>query len=387
MQVRSKPEQFYMFEWYGGPRIMTVIHGYPMYYSTGRNSKFANTWLPFLGLDGNCWLRKPKICLPKEIIKFCKKIKLDKKFSLFRFGNIETLCISASLGKGIWYYLEGILLQQFLESKYSQYFLTNEETYAILKCQKEGTHILVSDVAIANAHLKQLGTLIPVDFYSRLPIEKECDFFFSSNDTKIQTALCMMLVTHKNITASAFKMLNKFSKREELFDYGLSYGLFEIYKNIKKLTSLILIKRKITLIDLIRMNPLNGIVLPLEYADFPRKYSYRKILRKLPRFSFTERDCALMKKLDDLNLLDRYSATFIDKSSREELYTLFINKRISRRTVKEVQEKRLSQNSNQVNATSDANLLNQHGLFANANQPVAFEVQEKHLTNGRPNTF
>lgn len=324
MQGHSQPTSNQLFDWSDGPRRMTVIRGFPMYRSTGRNSKFKDTWFPFLGIDGTGWLRKPQVNLPNDVLSFFKEIELDNSIiTLSRFGNYLSLCISASIGGGFWHTEKGIALKSFLKEKYADYFLTEEELAIFRETPKRKKISKVNDIAIANANLMQYGSCISVDFQSRLPSNEELSFFLTTNNTKILTALTMMLSIKSPITQVSYKMICKLAEKDKLLDYALNTGLLETHKNITCLTKKLLHENKnLVLNDLIKLNPLHKLLLPFNYKYFLKKYACRNILRKLPNHTFTERDLKIIKILDDLHLLDRYAELFLDEDARLGLFYL-----------------------------------------------------------------
>lgn len=340
MQERTQPESVQMFEWRSSSdRLMCVIHGFPMYRSSGKNSRFKDSWFPCLGISGTRWIRKPgDIGFPEDVVQFCKQLELDKKFTLKRFGNINTLCISASLGEGIWNIDEGIKLKHYLAINYPSYFLTDEELKLILELQNENQHQIISDVATANSYLKKYGSWVFVDFYGRLPEENEYLFFLKTSNKKIHTALSMLLMRNKQITNLTFNVIQKLAENENLLDYAISFGLLDTQKNLKNLTRLLLIKRNITLDDLIGINPLHKIRPPIGYEILLQKYSCRRIFRQLINFSFTERDFSLLKELNDIQLLNRYGKLFIDDESRQVLFLFQDNRQLNYKMIRIVWE-------------------------------------------------
>jgi len=384
MQARDQQRLIKMFEWREGPRLMTVIRGFPMYRSTGINSGFKNTWFPHLGIDGAHWIRKPCLCLPKEIIQFCKQISLDKKISLSRFGNIQTACISASIGDGLWITKEGMEFKKYLLDKFDIYFLSIETKEKIHELQKLNTHNKTHNIAIANTYLEQYGSWIPVNYSSRLPSDIEYLFFILAGNCKIRSALSMMLSSKKCITVSNFNMVCKLFENENLLNYALQTGLLEVRQNICFLTKrLVKNNTSIELNDLIQSNSLHYLSLPFKYKNLQKKFSCRKILRKIPACFLREHDFDLMKILDDLHLLDRYSVLITNATARLGLYFLYKNLQINYKTIKKLYQTfkdgkldkyyipllELEYLSNHLH--DNTNLLKYYSLFARSDQSTS----------------
>lgn len=320
-----------IFQWKdGNTRNMTVIRGIPMYQSTGMNSKFKNTWLPHLGLDGTRWIRKPHLCLPDDIITHCKKIGLDKKFTLSRFGNTQSICSSASIGTGLWETKEGLSLKQFLLKKHAKYFLSEKEITNIQTAINSGNHTFTKNVNTANHYLKKYGSLLPLNHSVRLPSDQEYSFLRKTKNPKIRSALQMMLVNNQPATHAEYQMIRKLSTQDTIFEYILKTGFLEVENNIQYLTNSVQASKNIILDDLISLNPLHASPLPTE------KYPYRKVLRKLPEPHLTEKELYIMKKLDQSNLLDKYAKLMINEKSRLHLIYLDKQNQLNFKTIRKL---------------------------------------------------
>jgi len=332
----TRPNEHKLFKWHIAARLMTVIRGIPMYRSSGFHSKFKRTWLPCMGIDGTDWFRKPALCLPQEIISYCKKIGLDHMFTLKRFGNTQSICISASIGTGIWETKQGADLKTFLKENYSKYFLSDLELLEIKKLRL-AKHRTIKNVSVANHYLELHGAWFPVKYQSRLPSEKEYNFFLENETPKIRKALSMILVSKHPITQSVFEMICKLSLDEKLFDSALDHGLFEVYENIVYLKkALENNQNNLTKDDLIKLNPLYDLLLPPKYLFLKTFYAGRNIFRHLLNDSINEDILQIMEKLNDLNLLDRYSALVINQTTRRALFDLDRRNELSKVTVKKL---------------------------------------------------
>lgn len=109
-------------------RPITVIQGIPFYRSTGVNSHNADTWLPFHGYGkrkNHDWLKKPinniKKLLPGKLRKFLRENDIKSQMQISRLGNLQTMCISASINTGFWKIDKGILLRDYLLQNYEIY--------------------------------------------------------------------------------------------------------------------------------------------------------------------------------------------------------------------------------------------------------------------------
>jgi hypothetical protein len=131
-------------------RLVTVINNHPWYRSTGKNSGYEGTWFLFGGIlekkqnrHPSGWLIKPASLTDAPYSKtrfFGSKVKrhvhkhsLHKLISFSRFGDIEKICISASLGGGFWLSSEGQKLGKYLRKDYNHYFLSPELIKEILE--------------------------------------------------------------------------------------------------------------------------------------------------------------------------------------------------------------------------------------------------------------
>jgi hypothetical protein len=317
MESRAPHNEINMFEWGDESRLMTVIRGIPMYRSSGKNSGYKNTWFPHLGIDGTRWVRKPRKCLPSDIIAYCQKIALDQKIALRRFGNTQSICISASIGTGFWKTDDGVKLKKFLIENHDHYFLSDDELEAFHKTLKSRSNSQVRDIVTANSYLMQYGSWISTDYQSRLPSDEEYKFFSVTDNLRVRTALRMMLTSKHCITTTSYNMICKLSEHDTLFDYALSSGLLETHQNIQSLTNMMMTQKKsLKLQDLVKLNSLNNILLPFPYKHFKTIYACRKILRKLHPTALTARTFEIMDKLDRLYLLDRYSDLFLNDEAR-----------------------------------------------------------------------
>ena len=385
MQARDQQQLINMFEWSDGPRLMTVIRGFPMYRSTGNNSGYKNTWFPHLGIDGTRWIRKPRICLPEAVIQFCKQIKLDKQIALNRFGNLQTTCISASIGDGLWITSKGIRLKKYLQKHYAFYFLANDVKEKILALQNTKTLFRTNNITTAHTHLEKYGSIIPVNYRSRLPSDVEYLFFILAGNDKIRTALSMMLLQKCRITISNFTMVCKLSENNNLFEYALRTGMFEVYKNIRLLTERLLKNDKpLELKELIKLNPLHYLLLPFKYKNLQKKFSFRKILRKTPPYFLRDLDFTLMKALDDLHLLDRYSRLITNDEARLGLYFLHRHQEINYKMIRALYTAMKNNDLNKYyepaleaeylsgNTYSNSNSL-KYSLFSKENRSISFQ--------------
>ena len=97
---------FFLLEGKHQIRIMTVINAIPFYCSTGKNSNYSGTWLPHRGIKNGKIVKpsnKEVTNWPRELKELIDSINItNEDFTLKRFGNFYTLCISAQLGGGFW---------------------------------------------------------------------------------------------------------------------------------------------------------------------------------------------------------------------------------------------------------------------------------------------
>ncbi len=146
-------------------RLMTIINGIPFYQSSGLNSGHPKTWLPFRGIkESSGWIMKPSKeklnKLPDELREFIDENDIDEDISIHRFGNLYTMCISATIGMGFWNTTKGIQLREFLQKNYSHYFIQHP---IINEISGQFTdYELVDSRTVANERLKQLGSYIPL---------------------------------------------------------------------------------------------------------------------------------------------------------------------------------------------------------------------------------
>ncbi|WP_238587832.1 hypothetical protein [Fluoribacter gormanii] len=124
-------------------RLITVINNTPWYQSTGRNSGYAGTWFFFGGIlekkndrHSSNWLIKPNALVKERYSKtqffgkntahYIRKHSMHKLINFSRFGDIQKICISASLDGGFWLSDKGKKLKIHLQKNYPEHFLSNE---------------------------------------------------------------------------------------------------------------------------------------------------------------------------------------------------------------------------------------------------------------------
>jgi hypothetical protein len=156
------------------PRLITVINNQPWYQSTGKNSGFAGTWFFFGGVlekksnqEISHWLIKPgslatgrysnTLFFGKKTIDFVRKHAINKSISFSRFGDIEKICISASLGGGFWMSTNGQLLEKYLRDNYPKYFLSTDVVKIIQENAKRKDLPLYTDSHLVNNWLIEQG--------------------------------------------------------------------------------------------------------------------------------------------------------------------------------------------------------------------------------------
>lgn len=129
-------------------RKTTVINGVPFYCSSGINSKCAETWFPFLGLDLEGWFRKPGFMqelpnlddtIPKKIHQYFPNEEIRK-----RFASLKCLLISSALGGGFWETEDGNKLSQKLITLHPDFYDNNmydiEDSHFAFDTQNKPTH-------------------------------------------------------------------------------------------------------------------------------------------------------------------------------------------------------------------------------------------------------
>lgn len=157
--------------------LITVINGIPFYQSTGKNSHQPSTWFPFRGMkEKTKWIMKPRQVeseyYPNELNNFIKESDLTTMVTIKRFGNLQTMCISAQINLGFWQTKQGVQLKNFLISQYPDLFIKNDIINEIQ--QDKGNYEEISSPDKVNQVLNELGTIIPVNYkYSRLPSYQE----------------------------------------------------------------------------------------------------------------------------------------------------------------------------------------------------------------------
>lgn len=134
-------------------RKLITINGMPFYCSTGNNSGFPDTWLPFYGINltggyhvllaggqvTRGWLIKPSEFLQKLTLSdedcsamadcFSTYPRFHKIFGSFpkdtikhRFCTLACLLFSSELGGGIWDSEQGVQFKDYLRQKYRSFY-------------------------------------------------------------------------------------------------------------------------------------------------------------------------------------------------------------------------------------------------------------------------
>lgn len=324
-------------------RVMTVIQGIPFYCSTGRNSGEPNTWFPHRGKkEGSGWIMKPlrrHLDLPEEVVKWCENNSISHG-TLLRWSNLQALCISASIGGGLWQKNKGKKFQQFLIKHYPWLFIEKEITAQIQTLQANEPSIPTLDISEVNPTLYRLGSLIPLNvFNSRLYTANESKLLAQTHSEKIKRALTMLLIEGNILSTSTYQAICWLSEREELFDYALENYLFEDANQVQFLNALIEEKKDcLSKIDLININLLSKFPLPDPLPEFLKNYISRYVLRLFSRHETVHaHDLALIETLQNKNLL---SVSLIDLLANNighvELIDLFNNNSLTRKKVNQL---------------------------------------------------
>lgn len=192
-----QPAKIFSYKGRHRDRLMTVIQGIPFYRSTGKNSKQAGTWFPFLGLlEKTGWIIKPskKNDLPTDVFDYCKNNKLNKKLKLHRLGNIVTLCISASIGGGLWKKRYGKKLREFLFEHYENQF-SNQYSYSQINSSNT-KYKSIEGTDQCNLELTTIGvSLLLNNKKSRLPTNNELRLINNAHTpANVKPALIMTLL-------------------------------------------------------------------------------------------------------------------------------------------------------------------------------------------------
>src|SRR5262249_10315785 len=139
---------------------------------------------------------------------FCSDLKIDNALTRIRFGNVQTLCISASIGTGFWSGENGKKLKEFLWENYSDYFLDHAFVQAFLDAEKNNHSFEKIKNLDANTRFSQLDSFIPLNcIWSRLPTTPEIIFFEKKQPDLVRKALTSMLVEGNDITQLAYQAI------------------------------------------------------------------------------------------------------------------------------------------------------------------------------------
>lgn len=220
-----------------GDRLTTVIAGIPYYCSTGTNSKNSGTWFPHRGIITfpKKLIGKPDNELPKEVYDyFGTNIDNDTKDLLKRFGTLQTLCVSASIGGGYWETEQGKNFKHFfLITKYPRFFLEQDTVNQINKGQ-ETQNVNVPSIDITqlddskkmqiNEKLYQMGAFVLNR--DRLPENDELSYFRESladtgEATDITKALAWLLTKNYKVDNNTYLAVNKL-KQQNVLAYALN---------------------------------------------------------------------------------------------------------------------------------------------------------------------
>ena len=158
---------------HNNPRLVTVINNKPWYKSTGRNSGHQGTWFFFGGVlekkserHYRGWMIKPTSLSVKggyslsrffgsNTVEYLRDHSIRKLISFSRFGDIEKICISASLGGGFWLSSKGTQLKNYLHKNYPQYFLSDELINKVNESAKRSDLPLYTNAKEVNLWLRE----------------------------------------------------------------------------------------------------------------------------------------------------------------------------------------------------------------------------------------
>lgn len=294
----------------GDTRLMTVIMGIPFYCSTGRNSTQKDTWLPDRGFDEkNTVLMKPTredSVFPKDILKKWKKLELTKLIMLRRLGNLQTMCISASLDTGFWQHAEAKELKKYLKERYPGYFNVN---FLIKEQEKEQTEE-IEQPRLVNERLSKLGSIVLLnEANSRLPLPQEIEIFSRSHSSVIASILQSMLTSYHKITEQDYELLLKLDKNPSIITYVKQNHLFEDRFIIEALKERYQKNQtELTLSELMKMNSLyNTTLSPDEYQDLLNDEIGHSALRILSMTNdFTTSNLRMIRSLAATNKLHEW---------------------------------------------------------------------------------
>jgi Ankyrin repeats (3 copies) len=155
---RSKFLLFHSREEENCVRPLTVIAGFPLYCSTGINSKVRGTWFPFSGINHETfsennetyqsgWLIKPKWNTELNLNKYFPEKLVDnlsllleasteEELSMYssvisRFGNFEAMFLSLLIGGGFWQTKPGNNLKNFIIENFPEEMNTIKKYYSV----------------------------------------------------------------------------------------------------------------------------------------------------------------------------------------------------------------------------------------------------------------
>lgn len=320
--------------------------GLMFYESTGRNSKQPKTWLPNLGIRHDQWIRKPNCQFTSALKEFCLKEKIEEEITLKRLGTDRTACISASLKSisisqeevSFWQKEKGIKLEKFLRENHPQYFLSEELIKEIAQAIHTQHLVEIIGTKKINNCLEELGSIVPVHYFGRLPSDEENDFFNHNRNKEGLFTLRMILRNQTKPEPDTLYYLQKLTKQPNEFSYAVKHFLFENDIQLNQFKQIMKEKGNITQIELEQINLLNNLILPKKFAYYKNNYYYRQAFRKLRFHHYSIKFLKMMKLLNSLDCLLNSCSLLKRTYIRNVFYDLFARHLLSKDAVQLVKK-------------------------------------------------
>lgn len=340
-------------------RLMTVIKGIPFYCSSGFNSGEAGTWFPHRGIEvGTNWIMKPGRKyrdMPKDLLTFLRQLQVNEH-TLYRLGNLQALCISASIGGGFWAKSQGIQLKTYLKDHYMQHFLSEE---IVSEFQAAQSIKKIVDAHKANLELYRLGSLIPLNQPdSRLYTLEESHFLAKASD-QIKPVLTQMLMKKQDLTRMHYKVASILAERH-LLNYAINNYFLEGNKHLHRVYKQMRSNPQMSILDIIALNPIYSFKQDQRYAYLAANYYARCAVRIISaRKSVEEQDLELIKCLVNQQVLQKkLLSLFKNKEAYLEMISLLENNSLNAKSVK------FLLHSGTENLSLQSSGLSNHGLFS-----------------------